>query len=613
MSAVAETGCGTASKPGRARTPDLGTIALWLLASSVAAFFALLLADSAVIGELYIPVTNDSFYHARRILDAAIGERGFYQFDDRLHVPDGSWIPWPWAYDYLLAMMTRLALWAAPALDPMAFIAFVPVSWVLVNAALFLAAARAAGLARGMQALAMFCFAFSPLTQLLHSAGMIDHHYVEHTFVLATAWLGLRWFQRAGDVRRAATLGVALGVATAFHNGLFILQLFPLLTVFILWLRRSGPTGSAARGFGVALVTTTLLALLPSEPFRRGMFEFGLHSWFHLYVAICTAIAITFMGRVRASRNTFGGLVVLCAALALPLGTQLAGGADFLSASFSILDEITEARSPYKMFTVTMGPTATAAYYSWLVLLAPVVLAFYAYRAIGEKRPERVYFAVMVVLGIALLLNQMRLHYFGYFGLVAGTLLVLDDLQKRRAWHPGLIFVVTFAALVVAFQPALRERLLVPYAPSADPEYANAFALFVELNRLCAEEPGTVLASTDDGNAILFHSDCSVIANNFILRAEDKTHIDEIDRLMRLSGSELRAQRPDVKYLLLRARDFSSIRDGAAHIVAENPLAREFLIEETPPPGFALMKTVRWRPDGNGEASVYAKLFRVTE
>jgi hypothetical protein len=613
MSTVAETERGTASEPEHARMPDLGTIALWLIGSFVAAFFALLLADSAIIGDLYIPVSNDSFYHARRILDAALGDRGFYQFDDRLHVPNGTWIPWPWAYDYVLAMVTRLALWVAPALDPMAFIAYAPVVWIFVNAALFLAAARAAGLTRGTQALAMFCFAFSPLTQLLHATGMVDHHYVEHTFVLLTAWLGLRWFQHAGGMRRAAALGIVLGVATAFHNGLFILQLFPLLTAFILWLRRSGPTRSATRGFAIALVLTTLLTLLPSEPFRGGVFEFGLHSWFHLYVAICTAVAMVFMGSVPASRNAFGGLVALCAALALPLGAQLAGGVGFLSGGFSILDEITEARSPYRMFTETMGPTATAAYYSWLVLLAPIVLAFYAYRAVRERRPERVYFAVVATLGVALLLDQMRLHYFGYFGLVAGTLLILDDLRQRHAWHRGLTFVVAFAALVLAFQPALRERLLVPYAPSADAEYANAFALFVELDRLCAEEPGTVLASTDDGNAILFHSDCSVIANNFILRAEDKTHIDEVDRLMRLSGAEIRAQRPDVKYLLLRARDFSTILDGAARIVAENALARQFLIEETPPPGFALVQTVRWRADENGQASVYAKLFKVTE
>ena len=47
-----------------------------------------------------------------------------------------------------------------------------------------------------------------------------------------------------------------------------------------------------------------------------------------------------------------------------------------------------------------------------------------------------------------------------------------------------------------------------------------------------------MLTSTDDGNAVLFHSDCSVIANNFILRPEDARHIEEVSRLMRLSPAE---------------------------------------------------------------------------
>src|SRR5688572_1259000 len=150
----------------------------------IAVFFALLVRDSTIIDGVYLPRGNDSFYHARRILDAAIGSRGFYQFDDRLHVPDGAWIPWPWAYDWLMAKATQLALRIDPTLDPVAFISYVPVAWIFVNAALFLAMARAIGLSRQMQLLAMLCFALSPLTQLLHSIGMVDHHYIELTFVL---------------------------------------------------------------------------------------------------------------------------------------------------------------------------------------------------------------------------------------------------------------------------------------------------------------------------------------------------------------------------------------------------------------------------------------------
>jgi len=462
-----------------------------------------------------------------------------------------------------------------------------------------------------MRALAMFCFAFSPLTQLLHSIGMVDHHYIEHTFVLLNAWLGLRWFERPDDARRAGALAAALGTATAFHNGLFILQLFPLATVFVLWLRGTAPAPIALRRFGIVLVATTLLVLLPSEPFRRGMFEFGLHSWFHLYIAVCTAAVLAFMAWRPVSRAAFAGLAGLSAALAVPIGTQLAGATGFLAGTFSILDDISEVRSPYRMFTETDGPSATASYYSWLLLLAPPLLAFYLYRLSREHQPKRVFFAVVVTLGLALLLDQMRLHYFGYFALITGALLALDELRERLHWHRGLVFVGAFAALVLAFQPALQERLFIRYAPSADAEYASALPLFLDLSALCADDPGTVLASNDDGSAILFHSECSVIANNFVLRNEDKAHIDEITRLMGLTPAQIRAERPDVKYLLLRVRDFSVFKDDVAYLVADSPVAKQLLIDETPPPGFVLLKTIQRRLTEDGPAGTYAKLFKV--
>ena len=77
-------------------------------------FFALILVDSTVIDGFYMPRANDSLYHARRILDAAVGSRGFYEFDERLQVPDGTWIPWPWAYDYLMSRVAAFGALARP-------------------------------------------------------------------------------------------------------------------------------------------------------------------------------------------------------------------------------------------------------------------------------------------------------------------------------------------------------------------------------------------------------------------------------------------------------------------------------------------------------------------
>lgn len=591
--------------------PNLATGMIWFVSASLAVFFALLVSDSTIIDGAYLPRGNDSFYHARRILDAAVGTRGFYEFDERLHVPDGTWIPWPWAYDYLMAKATQVALWLNPTLDPMAFIAYVPVAWVLVNTALFLAVAKGIGLPREMQVLAMVCFSLSPLTQLLHAIGMVDHHYIEHTFVLLNAWLGIRWFQRPGDNRRAICLAVALGLAPAFHNGLFVLQLVPLAAVFALWLRHAAPAPGALRCFAATLLATTMIVLVPSEPFRNGMFEFGLLSWFHLYAAVCTSTALAFMAWRPFTSTSFGWFAALCVTLAIPAFGQVMSGAGFLAGKFSILDQIVEVRSPYKLFTDTFGPVETASHYSWLLLVAPPLLAHYTVRVYREDRPERLYYALVVTFGLALLLHQYRLHYFGFLGLVTGGLLLVDQLRARLRWHRGLTFALTFGALALAYQPALRERLFIVYAPGADTEYASALSIFLDLRDHCANDPGVVLASPDDGSAILFHTECSVIANNFILREPDKTHIDEVDRLMRLSPAAISAARPDVKYVFVRVRDFSVLDGSVARLVAESPIAKELFVDETPPLGFTLIKTVRRQIGEDGVAGTYARLYKV--
>lgn len=595
----------------RGALPDFPACLIWAGAVLIAVFFALILRDAIIIDGVYLPAGNDSFYHARRILDAAVGSRGFYQFDERLQVPEGAWVPWPWAYDYLMAKAAQLALWIEPTLDPMAFISYVPVAWIAINAALFLAIARAIGLTREMQLLAMLCFALSPFTQLLHGIGMIDHHYIEHTFVLLNAWLGLRWFEQPNDTRRAVALGVALGAAPAFHNGLFILQLVPLATLLVLWLRGTAPAPAALRGFAIALLAVTQIILLPSQPYREGIFEFGLLSWFHFYAAACTAAAVAFMAWRPFTRANLAWFIGLCTALVIPATTQLVGGAGFLTGKFSILDQVTEVRSPYKLFTETWGPVQTASHYSWLLLLAPPLLVYYGSRIFREKRPERLYYAVVVAFGLVLLLDQYRLQYFGFVGLVTGSLLLVEQLRTRRGWHRGLAFVVAFAAVVLAYQPALRDRLFLVYAPGVDTEYASGFAIFLDLGELCAQDPGVVLASSDDGNAILFHSECSVIANNFILRPSDEAHIDEIARLMRLSPAEIRAERPDVKYVFVRVRDFSLPVGDEMRLIAESPIAKQLFIDETPPAGFTLIKTIQRRMGEAGEAGIYARLYKV--
>jgi len=580
---------------------------LWLVATAIGVFLSLLVIDSAFYEGEYIPMGNDSFYHARRMLDTAVGDRGFYQFDERTHAPDGGWIPWPWAYDYLMGQAAWLAQWLRPATDPLGFLSYVPVIWLAVNAALFLAAAGQAGLTLTYRATAMLAFALAPFVQLMHMVGKVDHHFVEFTFVLLVTWLGLRWFSAKQSRASAIGLGLALGLAPGFHNGLFILQIPVLLCVGLLWLRGERLARRDLHALALTLVAATVVIVLPSEPFRQGLFEFGLLSWFHLYAAVCTSVVLVFVGWRAYDKKSLLTLVGVCLALALPLLGQLTLGAAFLSTDISILTGVLEAMSPYTLFFHEFGPLRTVAHYSWLLLLAPVLLVYYLWSASQRTSPRDLFFAVMAVFGLAFLLAQFRFNYFGLFSLIVGSLLVAQRIAAKLRWHGGFVVVGLLAGVLIAYQPPLRQHLFAVYALGAAPMYERARPLFMDLAERCEQEPGIVLANANDGNYVLFHTECSVISNNFRLTSEDERKIAQIETMMRLSPDALREYQPDVRYLLLRTSDFIIERDGRLEIDRSAPLARVLLSSSEPPDGFELIQTILL--ERNGGSEVYAKAF----
>jgi hypothetical protein len=588
----------------------IAQLALWLGSAAIAVFFAMLLLDSVFVDGEYIPFGPDSFYHALRILDAAIGERGFYEFDERLQVPEGAWIPWPWGYDYLIAKVVQLAVYLNPSIDALAFTLHVPVAWLLVNTALFLAATTSLGLGLGLRAAAMLAFVLSPLVQLLHAVGMIDHHFMELTFVLLTAWLGLRWFASPVDARYAAGLGLALGVSTAFHNGLFLLQLPVLVATFILWLRSMPVPRRPTYVFAACLITASLLSSLPSSALRSGMFEFALLSWFHVYVAGSSAAAVAFMGWRRFSPANLGWLAGISAVLATPMLADVSSGARFLSGGLSVLDQIGEVASPLQMAFGALGPSQTASFYSWLLFATPFLLIYYAWRVAREREGQHLFYAVFAVFGLSLLLSQYRFHYFGLFTLMTAPLVLLEHAMRRFDRHPGLTALAAFGGVLLLYQPALRERLFNVYPPG-DEKYAGGREIIALLEKLCAERPGIVLADHDDGNAVLFHTDCSVIANNFIMRPQDERKIAEVGALLRSSPEAIREHEPAIKYVFLRAADFAVQTEGVQIIDTGNQVARGLLVDERPPAGFKLLHTTERTPVSPEDSSVYARLYEI--
>ena len=89
-------------------TPAFRYTLLWLAGSTLAVFAALaLLGGGYADGEFRLRIPTRSITR-RRILDSLFSGSPVIQFDPRIHVPEGSWLVWPWGYDTLLTSITRL-------------------------------------------------------------------------------------------------------------------------------------------------------------------------------------------------------------------------------------------------------------------------------------------------------------------------------------------------------------------------------------------------------------------------------------------------------------------------------------------------------------------------
>ncbi|MGB5579794.1 MAG: hypothetical protein WBM68_04465 [Woeseia sp.] len=592
-------------------------LVIWMVASAVAAAFAMLSIDSISVDGSYVFANNDAFYHARRILDAAIGERGFYQFDDTIHVPEGSWIAWPWGYDYLVACALQIALWFKPTLDPMQFLAYITVAWLPVNVALLLAITGTLQLRLEFRGLVAAGFALLPLTQSLHQVGALDHHFIELTFVLLTCWLSLRFFTDPLNRWAAACCGISFGLALAFHHALFILQLPLLISLFILWLRGSAPAKQSLLILAGLLLATTLLVALPSEPLRDGQFLMSTLSWFHVYISLCVASLLAFMALVACSQRALLVITGMSVLMAIPVLSEFVLGGQFLAGQLAMLGDILEMTSPLRMMAGDWGVANTLGVYSALLLLVPVLIAIFIYRAFTQKESLHAGMAVFSAFGLVLLLFQYRLNYFGLPFLLIGPAYLLHTstwVGSQKRLYVAFASMLVFA---VMFQPPLRGPLFVTYPLGGDHIYAQTYSLLKPLREHCKQKPGVVAAASQFGHYIRFHSDCSVIANNFLLTPLHFAKVAEVNSLFHMTPQELRAARPDVRYVLAFLSDAYEMRDGQVRFKAFDDIAERnpalilgLFFAETPATGFNGIGEVSV-DTGAGQKVVLARLYEI--
>lgn len=592
-------------------------VAIWLGASLLAMAFALLQIDSVLVDGQFIPFGNDSFYHATRILDAAFGERGFYQFDSLMHVPEGSWVVWPWGYDYLLAKVLQGVVWLRPGTDPMSVLVYAPVAWIFVNVAMLVAITERIGLRPEFRALTALGFALLPLTQSLHGIGQIDHHYIELFFVMLITWTSLRCVGKPGTVRAAMLCGISLGAAHAFHHGLFILQVPVLVTAFILWVRHSMPPIEIVRWLALALLASTLLVAIPSGPLRDMQFNIATLSWFHVYVAFCSATLLMFMAWWRYSMKSLGAIVLLALAMVVPVTAQIALGTEFLAGRLLLLDRILEMQSPLTMIRHGWGLSGTVSVYSLLILLVPVYVLASIWIAVRDRRSLHIAYAVFSVFGLSLMLLQYRLNYYGLVFMLCGGFYFLQRVPKIHNAGRAAVAAAALILFAVSFRPPLKGALFNDYPLGGDHLYETTRPLLLALEEHCASEPGIVLAASQFGHYIRYHTDCSVVANNFLLTELHSLKVREVNALFSVPLDVLATGGGGIAYVLAMVADLHEVRDGVVvfkdlgNIRERNPaLINGLLFSQTESEHAEIIRTIMLDAGGGRQVPI-AGLFKL--
>ncbi len=592
-------------------------VLIWLAVGCIAALSCSLTRPAAHAGEEYFPVGNDSFYHAVRILDAARDPATFYEFDPKIHAPEGSLLVWPWGYDYAIAKLVRAGVALGLSADPLMIMLWIPVVAVFIGTGVLILVARQLQLGDWAVALAGLCMALSTSTQLLYGFGQIDHHYAEHICLLASLAAGLAWF-RAPSVPVGIALGVTFGVALAVHNALFVLQAPFLAAALLLWLQGKRAPMRPVIAFAAALLGAALAMLLPSMPFQEGRFEFYMLSWFHFYIVCCSALIMVLLARLQPTRRSILALLAIAAVLLAPLLKQISYAQSFVSGSLGMLDQILEMRSPLQLLR-DGEVTQLIGFYSLLGCIAPLTLVLCITRLWRERQSPRLLFWVWCVFGLLLMTTQIRMHYFGVFALFLPWIVVTQEYSAKWPELHKRTLLLASLGLVIAYIPVIRYALVAPMPRGGEDWFMKLYPMFPALHQACAEDPGVVLADTNAGHYIRYFSDCSVIANNFLLTEQQFQKADEVGRLFSLPIEQLKQQAPFVKYVLVRPGNIVTKADG--HFSYEffgsyaPGLSNTLLLGPASgvPPEFKLLYEVNMQKQ-SGQRTVevpYAKLYKI--
>jgi hypothetical protein len=238
--------------------------------------------------------------------------------------------------------------------------------------------------------------------------------------------------------------------------------------------------------------------------------------------------------------------------LLLPLARQFLIAGAFLGGTITRLETIVEARSLLSMVASPTGRQELTMGYSALLWLLPLTALYCAWQGWRERATGRLFFWICCVFGLALLLAQLRMHYFGSFALYLPWLILAQQCTTRWPGKARLVNLSAALALILMFWMPGRHQLAGAMWLTGDPLFVSLRPILKDLKHACAKDPGIVLADNDAGHYIRYYTQCSVIANNFLLTPQHEQKIRESDYLFSLPAAGLPGAAPFVRYILVR-------------------------------------------------------------
>jgi hypothetical protein len=526
-----------AKSPAKSFSPLF--IFTWILALLLGIGLALSWMPSVFVdGEVH-PVGNDGFYHATRILAVAEDLTSTHAFDQNLHWPEGHWITWPWAYDYLGGLATKIL--SNDRASAARIMVFYPIFWLIANITLIGLIAKE-NLKPRLAAVSVIAFAIAPVTLSLHSLGKLDHHSAELFWLLMSMYVTSLWLKFPESSRIPIALGAILATATAFHNSLFLLQI-PVLV--ILFVTRLSDASIATRRknnlFGASLLITQILVLLPSHQFLTFEYEFYYHSWFHLHISLLSAMTAYALGKKQILSMSFILFVTLLFGL-LAVG-QVLYGLSYIQADEFVLNTMLETRSP---FGENLPISEMNQYYSGLIWLLPFCLGYITYKVITERlHVSSLLFMVYGFFGLALLAGQIRFVNFGYAFLILIPILVIQQLLPR-----GRDVFIACALFFWAYTYSFSNYLIPPMLGHSQ-RYDIGLPLILKARSQCEQKPGLLLAENNWGNFFRYQTICPLIANNFLITRKELEYVRLSADLMGQTPERLRELAPQVRYVFV--------------------------------------------------------------